>query len=151
SLNGTFTEAHVLAITQAICDYRRRHGISGPLFIGRDTHALSEFAYMTALEVLAANRVVSMVDENDRCTSTPAISHAMLTHNDGRTTTPWDGIVVTPSHNPPEDGGFKYNPPSGGPADTDVTAWIEQRANDHLQEGLREVSRMPYERATRAS
>src|SRR5215470_8546590 len=141
SVDGTFNEAHVLAITQAICDYRRSQGTSGPLYIGKDTHALSEPAFRTALEVLAANGVDTMIDGNDGYTPTPAVSHAILTFNLGRTTGLADGIVITPSHNPPEDGGFKYNPPSGGPADTVVTSWIEDRANHLLSNDLRAAAR----------
>jgi phosphoglucomutase len=129
SLRGSFNEAHVLAITQAICDYRSSQGIAGPLYIGKDTHALSEPAFTSALEVLAANGVETMIDSDDGYTPTPAVSHAILSFNMGRTTGLADGIVITPSHNPPEDGGFKYNPPTGGPADTTVTRWIEDRAN----------------------
>ena len=124
SLRTTFNEDHVLAITQAICEYRSSRGIDGPLFIGKDTHALSDPAFVSALEVLGANGVTVMVDPDDGYTPTPAISHAILTYNRGRTTGLADGIVITPSHNPPEDGGFKYNPPHGGPADTDITGWI---------------------------
>lgn len=147
SLRGSFNEAHVLAITQAICDYRNSRGITGPLYLGRDTHALSEPAFATALEVLAANGVETMIDCNDGYTPTPAISHAILVYNRGRTAGVADGIVITPSHNPPEDGGFKYNPPHGGPADTDVTRWIEERANRLLSSGLQQVARIAYERA----
>jgi phosphoglucomutase len=151
SLRSSFNEAHVLAITQAICDYRGGSGISGPLFIGRDTHALSEPAFTTALEVLAANGVEAMIDAGGGYTPTPALSHAILTHNRGRTSHLADGIVITPSHNPPEDGGFKYNPPTGGPADTDVTRWIEERANHLLSNKLWEVRRLAYEQARRAA
>ena len=151
SLLGTFNEAHVLAITQAVCDYRHALRITGPLYVGRDTHALSEPAFTTALEVLAANRVETMVDASDACTPTPAISHAILRHNHGRTTRVADGIVITPSHNLPEDGGFKYNPPTGGPAQSDVTRWIENRANRLLTTNLRGVSRLTYRRARRAA
>lgn len=147
SLRGSFNEEHVLAITQAICDYRNSRGITGPLYLGRDTHALSEPAFATALEVLAANGVETMIDCNDGYTPTPAISHAILVYNRGRTAGVADGIVITPSHNPPEDGGFKYNPPHGGPADTDVTRWIEERANRLLSSGLQQVARIAYERA----
>jgi phosphoglucomutase len=148
-----FNEDHVLAITQAICDHRRREGIDGPLFLGIDTHALSESAFASALEVLAANRVEVRIDERKGYTPTPAISHAILTHNRerGRRTGRADGIVVTPSHNPPDDGGFKYNPPSGGPADTQVTGWIEARANALLADGLEGVQRIPFERALLAA
>src|SRR5580698_2658205 len=137
SLNGSFTEAHILAITQAICEYRGSKGITGPLFMGKDTHALSEAAQRTALEVLAANEIETVIQERGGFTPTPVISHAILT-----APTPSDGIVVTPSHNPPEDGGFKYNPPDGGPADTDVTGWIQDRANDLLRNGNRDVKRV---------
>ena len=151
SLRSSFNETHVLAITQAICDYRRRQGISGPLYLGKDTHALSEPAFATALEVLAANGVETMIDSKAEYTPTPAVSHAILTFNVGRTTGLADGIVITPSHNPPEDGGFKYNPPSGGPADTAVTRWIEDRANDLISRDLGAVARMPYDTARRAA
>ena len=124
-LHGSFTEAHILAITQAICDYRRRQGTDGPLYMGKDTHALSGPAQRTALEVLAANGVETIIQRHDGVTPTPVISRAILVYNRGRTTHLADGIVVTPSHNPPEDGGFKYNPTNGGPADTDVTQWVE--------------------------
>jgi len=147
---NTFNEQHVLAITQAICRHRERHA-AGPLFLGIDTHALSEPACASALEVLAANGVDIMLAEGDQYTPTPAVSHAILTHNRGRTTRLADGIVVTPSHNPPEDGGFKYNPPHGGPADTTVTRWIEAEANELLTHHLRGVKRMPVERALRAA
>jgi phosphoglucomutase len=146
----TFNEAHILAITQAICLYRQAHGIGGPLFMGMDTHALSEPAFVTALEVLAANGIEVMIDRDRGYTPTPVISHAILRYNRGRTTGLADGIVVTPSHNPPEDGGFKYNPPTGGPADTEVTGWIELTANALLAEDLRAVQRTPYERARSA-
>ena len=135
SLRGSFTEAHILAITQAICDYRQAHGVTGPLFMGKDTHALSAPAQRTALEVLAANEVVTIIQRDDGFTPTPVISHAILTYNRGRSDRLADGIVITPSHNPPEDGGFKYNPTNGGPADTDVTQWIEQRANELVASG----------------
>jgi phosphoglucomutase len=151
SLRSSFNETHVLAITQAICDYRRRQSISGPLYLGKDTHALSEPAFATALEVLAANSVETMIDSKAKYTPTPAVSHAILTFNVGRTTGLADGIVITPSHNPPEDGGFKYNPPSGGPADTAVTRWIEDRANDLISRDLGAVARMPYDTARRAA
>jgi phosphoglucomutase len=141
SLRATFTEAHILAITEAICRHRRQHGVDGPLFIGRDTHALSEPAFQTALSVLAGNGVEVMVDAADGYTPTPAVSHAILEHNRDRTTALADGIVVTPSHNPPEDGGFKYNLTNGGPADTDVTGWIQDEANRLLAGGLAEVRR----------
>jgi phosphoglucomutase len=151
SLRGAFNEAHVLVITQAICEYRKSQGITGPLYIGKDTHGLSEPAFATALEVLAANRVDAMIDCADGYTPTPAVSHAILIHNRGRTSSLADGIVITPSHNPPEDGGFKYNPPHGGPADTDVTRWIEDRANLLLARGLEGVARIPFERARHAA
>src|SRR5258707_6003435 len=147
AFDRTFNEAHILAITQAICAYRQAQGIDGPLFIGMDTHALSEPALVTALEVLAANDVDVMIDRDGGFTPTPVISHAILRYNRGRTSGLADGIVITPSHNPPEDGGFKYNPPSGGPADTDVTGWIERTANALLAEELSAVRRMPYARA----
>jgi phosphoglucomutase len=148
---SAFNEAHILAITQAICDYRASQGIDGPLFLGIDTHALSESAFASALEVLAANGVTVMVDDADGYTPTPVVSHAILAQNRGRTAGHADGIVITPSHNPPEDGGFKYNPPSGGPADTHVTRWIEERANALLEAGLGGVKRIPFARARRAS
>ena len=147
----TFNEAHILAITQAICLYRQTHRIEGPLFMGMDTHALSEPAFVSALEVLAANGVEMMIDRDGGYTPTPVISHAILRYNRGRKSGLADGVVITPSHNPPEDGGFKYNPPTGGPADADVTGWIEQTANAFLAEGLRAVRRMPFERARRAA
>ncbi len=147
SLDGAFNEAHILATTQAIAEYRAAQGTTGPLFIGRDTHGLSEPAWVSALEVLAANDVVVLVDSADRYTPTPAVSHAILTYNRGRSTDLSDGIVVTPSHNPPRDGGFKYNPPNGGPADTDATGAIAKRANEILRGGLREVKRVPLARA----
>jgi phosphoglucomutase len=147
----TFNEAHILAITQAICNYRASHGMTGPLFLGIDTHALSEPAAISALEVLAANGVDVMIDRDRGYTPTPVISHAILRHNHGRTSGLADGIVITPSHNPPEDGGFKYNPTHGGPAGTDVTSSIENAANALLADGLRGVRRMPHARALRAS
>jgi phosphoglucomutase len=147
SLDGAFNQAHILATTQAIAEYRAAQGTTGPLFIGRDTHALSEPAWATALEVLAANDVAVMIDSADRYTPTPAVSHAILTYNRGRTSDLADGIVVTPSHNPPRDGGFKYNPPNGGPADTDATGAIAKRANEFLRDGLKEVRRVPFARA----
>ena len=151
SLDNSFNEAHVLAITQAICLYRRQQSIDGPLFIGIDTHALSEPAFATALEVLAANGVDVMIDESDGYTPTPVVSRAILTYNRNRNRGLADGIVVTPSHNPPRSGGFKYNPPNGGPADTHVTRWIEQQANSFLSDGLKGVERIPFERALKAS
>src|SRR5579864_2951382 len=150
AFDRTFNEAHILAITQAICSYRLTRAITGPLFLGIDTHALSEPAFVSALEVLAANGVEVMIDRDRGYTPTPVISHAILRYNRGRTVGFADGIVVTPSHNPPEDGGFKYNPPTGGPADTTVTGWIEQAANAFLVDGLRAVRRVPYDRARRA-
>ena len=146
ALNGAFNEAHILAITQAIVEYRAAHGTTGPLFIGRDTHGLSEPAWVSALEVLAANDVTAMIDSRDRYTPTPAVSHAILAYNRGRTEALADGIVVTPSHNPPPDGGFKYNPPHGGPADTEATNAIAKRANELLREGS-PVKRVPLARA----
>jgi phosphoglucomutase len=154
SLDGSFTEAHIVATTQAICDYRAGQGTAGPLFLGRDTHALSEPAWASALEVLAANEVTTLVDARERYTPTPALSHAILAHNRSRAdddTGRADGIVVTPSHNPPSDGGFKYNPPHGGPADTDATGWIAERANELLRGSLRDVKRVPLARARAAS
>ena len=150
SLRGTFTEAHILAITQAICDYRRSRNITGPLHMGKDTHALSGPAQHTALEVLAGNGVETIIQRNNGVTPTPVISRAILAHNRGRKERLGDGIVITPSHNPPEDGGFKYNPPNGGPADTDVTRWVQERANDLLRSGNAEVNRMPFARAIKA-
>ncbi|QRY54509.1 phosphoglucomutase (alpha-D-glucose-1,6-bisphosphate-dependent) [Mycolicibacterium septicum] len=147
SLDTAFNEGHILATTQAIVEYRAAQGTTGPLFLGRDTHALSEPAWASALEVLAANDVVAMIDSADRYTPTPAVSHAILTFNSGRDTDLADGIVVTPSHNPPRDGGFKYNPPNGGPADTDATGWIAKRANEILRGGFKDVKRMPLSRA----
>jgi phosphoglucomutase len=150
SLACTYNEAHVLVITQAICDYRKNQGIDGPLYLGRDTHALSVPAFMTALEVLAANGVSTMIDDENGYTPTPAISHAILTHNRGRTSALADGIVITPSHNPPEDGGVKYNPPTGGPADTEITRWIQDRANELLASGAERVRRVLFRRARQA-
>jgi phosphoglucomutase len=150
SFDDAFNEGHILAITQAICLYRRGQNISGPLFLGIDTHALSEPAFASALEVLAANGVDVLVDADGGYTPTPVISHAILTYNRGRREGLADGIVVTPSHNPPRYGGFKYNPPNGGPADTDVTGWIEKTANAFLADGLRGVERMPFDRARKA-
>nr|WP_279237513.1 phosphoglucomutase (alpha-D-glucose-1,6-bisphosphate-dependent) [Dyella sedimenti] len=150
SLERSFNEWHVLAITQAICDYRQEQGIDGPLFLGIDTHALSQPAFESALEVLAANGVPTLVAKDGDYTPTPAISHAILTYNRGREAGLADGIVVTPSHNPPDGGGFKYNPPNGGPADTDVTGWIQKRANALIENGLAQVRRMPFAQALRA-
>jgi phosphoglucomutase len=149
--NGSFTAAHILAITQAICDYRRTHRISGPLFMGKDTHALSSAAERTALEVLAGNGVETFIQKRHGFTPTPSVSHAILANNRGRSDGLADGIVITPSHNPPEDGGLKYNPPNGGPADTDVTGWIQDRANESLRAENKEVKRIPYEAAHKAS
>jgi phosphoglucomutase len=149
-LHGSFTEAHILAITQAICDYRRAQRIDGPLYVGKDTHAVSAPAQRTALEVLAANGVETIIQKNDGVTPTPVISRAILVYNQGRKEHFADGIVVTPSHNPPEDGGFKYNPPNGGPADTDVTRWVQDRANDLLRAENAGVKRIPFEKAMRA-
>ncbi|TGD84270.1 alpha-D-glucose phosphate-specific phosphoglucomutase [Mycolicibacterium sp. CH28] len=151
SLDGAFNEAHILATTQAIVEYRAGQGTTGPLYIGRDTHGLSEPAWVSALEVLAANDVVVMIDSADRYTPTPAVSHAILTYNRGRSADLADGIVVTPSHNPPRDGGFKYNPPNGGPADTDATGAIAKRANEILRGGLADVKRVPLARALRSA
>jgi phosphoglucomutase len=148
---GTFTEAHILAITQAICDYRRAQGTDGPLYMGKDTHALSGPAQSTALEVLAANNVETIIQENDGVTPTPVISRAILVYNRGRKQHMADGIVVTPSHNPPEDGGFKYNPTNGGPADTDVTRWVQDRANELLRTGNVGVKRIPFAKAIQAA
>jgi len=151
SFARSFNERHILAITQAICHYRRQQQISGPLYLGVDTHALSVPAFVSALEVLAANEVEVMISDKDEFTPTPAISHAILTYNRGRETGLADGIVITPSHNPPEDGGFKYNPPCGGPADTGITNWIQNQANELLEADLHGVKRIPYEKARRAS
>ena len=148
---GSFNEAHILAITQAICEYRHGQGINGPLYMGRDTHAVSGPAQRTALEVLAANGIETVIQRADGVTPTPVVSRAILTHNRGRTERLADGIVVTPSHNPPEDGGFKYNPPNGGPADGDVTGWIQNRANALLREGNAGLRRVPIEAALRAA
>jgi phosphoglucomutase len=151
AFDNSFNEDHILAISQAISDHRRRQGIDGPLFIGIDSHALSEPALVSALEVFAANDIALMIDAHDGYTPTPAISHAILTYNKGRTRGLADGVVITPSHNPPSDGGFKYNPPHGGPADTDVTGWVEKTANAMLADGLAQLRRMPYERARRSA
>lgn len=150
SLRGTFTEAHILAITQAICNFRRSKGTNGPLYMGKDTHALSGPAQRTALEVLAANDVITIVQCGDGVTPTPVISRAIITYNRTRKEGPADGIVITPSHNPPEDGGLKYNPPNGGPADTDVTRWIQDRANELLRKKNSEVKRLPFSKAINA-
>src|SRR6188768_1927043 len=151
SLDAAFNEAHIIATTQAIVEYRAAQGTRGPLFIGRDTHALSEPAWASALEVLAANDVVAMIDAADRYTPTPAVSHAILAFNRGRDSDLSDGIVVTPSHNPPRDGGFKYNPPNGGPADTDATGVIAKRANEILRDGLKGVKRVPLASALKTA
>ncbi len=149
--HGTFTEAHILATTQAICEYRKGKGISGPLYMGKDPHAASGPAQRTALEVLAVNGVETFIQRDDGFTPTPSISHAILTYNRGRTSGLADGIVITPSHNPPEDGGFKYNPTNGGPADTDITGWVQNRANELLRGGNKGVKRLGYESALKAS
>jgi len=149
-LRGTFTEAHILAITQAICDYRRAHEIAGPLFMGKDTHALSGPAQRTALEVLAANEVETVIQQGDGVTPTPVISRAILVYNRYHKDHLGDGIVITPSHNPPEDGGFKYNPMNGGPADTEITRWVEDRANELLRSGNADVKRIPLGKAMKA-
>src|SRR5215470_13905906 len=151
ALHGTFNEAHILAITQAICEYRKGQRIDGPLYMGKDTHAVSEPAQRTALEVLAANGVETIIQESDGVTPTPVISRAILVYNRNRKERLADGIVITPSHNPPEDGGFKYNPPNGGPADTDVTTWVQNRANDLLRSGNKNVKRLPFDRAIKAA
>ncbi len=151
SFSRSFNQAHILAITQAICHYRKSQGIDGPLFIGFDTHALSQPAFASAMEVLAANGVETMISMRDEYTPTPAISHAILTYNRNRKQGLADGVVITPSHNPPDDGGFKYNPPHGGPAGSDITSSIQQQANACLESGLSEVKRMPYEQALRAA
>ena len=150
-LDGTLNEAHILAITQAICEYRKSKNISGPLYMGKDTHAVSGPAEKTALEVLAANGVQTIIQRDDSFTPTPSISRAILVHNRNRKDALADGIVVTPSHNPPADGGFKYNPPQGGPADTDITDWIQARANELLRNRNRDVKRLPYEAARKAA
>jgi phosphoglucomutase len=151
SLDGSFNEHHILAISQAICDYRQSKGVDGPLFIGADTHALSQPAFENALEVLAANGVATMISAGGEFTPTPAVSHAILVHNKGRKSGLADGIVITPSHNPPDNGGFKYNPTNGGPADTDITKWVENRANAILEAGLKEVKRVPLAQARQAA
>jgi phosphoglucomutase len=151
SLNNAFNEAHILSVSQALCDHRRASGIDGPLFVGIDTHALAEPALASALEVFAANGVEVMLDEHDGYTPTPAVSRAILAYNKGRENGLADGVVMTPSHNPPEDGGFKYNPPNGGPADTDITSAIERAANGFLEDGLRGVKRIPYDRARKSA
>jgi phosphoglucomutase len=151
ALHGSFNEPHILAITQAICDYRRSQGTDGPLYLGKDTHALSGPAQRTALEVLVANGVETIIQPDDGVTPTPVISRAILVYNRGRRAHLADGIVVTPSHNPPEDGGFKYNSTNGGPADTDVTQWVEDRANTLLREGNAGVKRLPFAAAMQAT
>ncbi|THJ16363.1 MAG: alpha-D-glucose phosphate-specific phosphoglucomutase [Nitrospira sp. CG24B] len=151
SFKRSFNENHIVAITQAVCEYRAAQHTTGPLYLGKDTHALSGPACATALEILSANGVEVMIDKDEGFTPTPAISHAILTYNRGRTSGLADGIIITPSHNPPEDGGIKYNPPSGGPADTQITKWIEDRANALLAANLRGVTRLPIEQARRAS
>jgi phosphoglucomutase len=151
SFDASFNEAHVLAISQAICLYRQQKGIDGPLFVGIDTHALSTPAGASALEVFAANGVETMIAADDEYTPTPAISHAIICYNRGRSSGLADGVVITPSHNPPQSGGFKYNPPNGGPADSDVTKWIENKANELLTEGLKGVKRIGYEQALKAA
>lgn len=150
AFDNAFNEAHILAISQAICHHRSQSGINGPLFIGIDTHALSEPALASALEVLAANDVNAMVDERGGYTPTPVVSHAILSYNKNRKSGLADGIVITPSHNPPDDGGFKYNPPNGGPADTNITTWIERTANTILERKLDEVRRLPHERVRKS-
>ncbi|HWG05430.1 MAG TPA: phosphoglucomutase, partial [Beijerinckiaceae bacterium] len=151
AFSAAFNEAHILAITQAACLYRQQAGIDGPLFLGIDTHALSEPAFASALEVLVANNVETMIDANGAYTPTPAVSHAILTYNRGRKRGLADGIVVSPSHNPPDEGGFKYNPANGGPADVDVTGFIEKTANEFIAKNLSGVSRVPFERARTAA
>ncbi|MBK6014823.1 phosphoglucomutase (alpha-D-glucose-1,6-bisphosphate-dependent) [Streptomyces sp. MBT53] len=150
SLNTAFNEDHIAATSQAICEYRAGQSTDGPLFLGADTHALSEPAQVTALEVFAANEVTVLIDSADGYTPTPAVSHAILTHNRGRTSGLADGVVVTPSHNPPADGGFKYNPPNGGPAGSEITSWIQDRANEIIASGMKDVRRVPYTRALAA-
>ncbi|QOV90724.1 phosphoglucomutase (alpha-D-glucose-1,6-bisphosphate-dependent) [Humisphaera borealis] len=151
SLDGTLTEPHILAITQAICEYRKGKGIDGPVYMGKDTHALSAASQRSALEVLAANGVETILQAGDGVTPTPVVSHAILTHNKGRKTGLADGIIITPSHNPPQDGGFKYNPPNGGPADTDITKWVQDRANELLKGGNAGVKRISLEAAFKAA
>ena len=150
SLRNSFNEAHILAISQAVCEHRKAKKVTGPLFMGMDTHALSEAALATAVEVFAAHRIAVMIQKDFRYTPTPVISHAILTHNRGRRSGFADGVVITPSHNPPEDGGFKYNPPEGGPADTETTRIIEERANAILASGIGKIRRLPFERALKS-
>ena len=150
AFNRSFNEAHILAISQAVCEFRAEHGFTGPLFIGKDTHALSDPAQRSAIEVLAANGVTTVLQADNGFTPTPVISHAILTHNADPSAARADGLIITPSHNPPQDGGIKYNPPHGGPADNDVTNWIENRANDLLAEGNASVQRLPYAQAIKA-
>src|SRR5262245_3339186 len=149
-LKSTFTAAHILAITQAICDFRRLKGTDGPLYMGKDTHALSGPAQRTALEVLAANGVSAIIERDDGVTPTPVISRAIIVHNRDHPGPVADGIIITPSHNPPEDGGLKYNPPNGGPADTDVTHWIQDRANELLKSKNSAVKQLPFSKAIKA-
>src|SRR5258705_6175072 len=151
SLDGTFTDAHIAAITQAICEYRKSRDITGPVMMGKDTHALSDAAQRTALEVLAANGVETRIQADNGFTPTPVISHAILTFNRGRKTALADGIIITPSHNPPSDGRIQYNPPNGGPADTDITGAIQARANELLKSDNAGVKRIPFDRALKAS
>src|SRR5262245_20441802 len=151
SFKRSFNNNHILAVVQAICEFRKSQGSTGPLFLGMDTHALSQPAFETSLEVLAANGVEVMIDKDSGYTPTPVVSHAILSYNRGRSSGQGDGIVITPSHNPPEDGGIKYNPPQGGPADTQVTKWIEERANALLEAHLDGVKRVPAAQAIRAS
>src|SRR5690242_1523597 len=151
ALERSSNERHVLAVSQAICEYRSKNGIGGPLFLAADTHALSVPACASALEVFAANAIEVMLAKDDEYTPTPVLSHAILTYNRGKTSGLADGVVVTPSHNPPTDGGFKYNPPNGGPAESEVTGWIEKRANEHLKAGLKQVRRIPVQAALRAA
>ena len=147
SLKSSFTEAHILAVSQAIVEYRQAAGIEGPLFLGMDTHALSEAALVSAVEVFAAHNLTIMIQAGLGYTPTPVVSHAILTYNNGRSSGLADGVIITPSHNPPDDGGFKYNPPSGGPADTGITSQIQNRANEILAEGLKAVKRLPFQRS----
>ncbi|MDE2225377.1 MAG: alpha-D-glucose phosphate-specific phosphoglucomutase, partial [Xanthomonadaceae bacterium] len=151
SLDGSFNEWHILAITQAICDYRARESVTGPLYIGYDTHALSKPAFKSALEVLAANGIAVLTSKRGEFTPTPAISHAILVYNRGRDGGLADGIVITPSHNPPDNGGFKYNPVNGGPAGTDITGWVQKQANQYLENKLAGVKRVPFAQACAAA